>query len=349
MSGFGSRMPTDSVQAARQALEARVAPVLQRLREATTDEQKAAIHRELSAVLEGYFDQDIQRRLAELADIEARVKRLRQQCDQRQQAKEEILQLQLKVLENEAAGLGFFGGSAPAQPAEKTMPGDMPLEMPVGMPGMGASMGAGPSQNPAALGPGQGETPRPSDPAGTAANSITSADSMRDEPSTALVQTAQAATSGAEEVAVLEAELAAAEAKFEVLKTQQSRGVVTPQEVQEIQAAVDIANARLAKGRREYQAQERLLQLDVEQALLRLRTAATDLWEANQIDRKAPGTMPASTVKQKELAVKQAELSVERATTLFELHRKADPPKEQPAKEPSSKKPPVTLSKPADE
>jgi hypothetical protein len=173
MYGSGSEMPSSmpsmsmdlsmgSGQSARQRLEARVAPILQRLREAQTDEQKAAIKRELSAVLEGYFDQDMQRRLAELAGIEARVKRLREQCDQRQQAKEEILKLQMKVLENEAAGLGFFGSSAPAQPADGSMPGyggGMGGAMPGygGMPGMEAGgMGmhggmAAPPQIPAAF------------------------------------------------------------------------------------------------------------------------------------------------------------------------------------------------------
>ena len=102
----------------RQQLDAQIAPLVQRLREAENDEQKASIKRRLSGVLEGYFDQDMQRRLQELTDIEARVRRLKEQCDQRQQARTQILELQLKVLENEAAGLGFFGAAGPAAPLQ---------------------------------------------------------------------------------------------------------------------------------------------------------------------------------------------------------------------------------------
>ncbi|TVS16055.1 MAG: hypothetical protein EA424_14920, partial [Planctomycetaceae bacterium] len=95
-------------------LNARLAPVLQRLRDAADDQQKEAIKGQLSSILEDYFQRDLQQRSSEIDSIEQRVQRLREQLEQRQQAKDEILQLQLKVLENEAAGLGFFGRRPPA-------------------------------------------------------------------------------------------------------------------------------------------------------------------------------------------------------------------------------------------
>jgi hypothetical protein len=87
--------------------------VLQRLREAADDGQKKAIKDELSKILAGYFDRDLKWRASEIDSIEQRIKRLRAQLEQRQQAKDEIIQLQLKVFENEAAGLGFFGQRPP--------------------------------------------------------------------------------------------------------------------------------------------------------------------------------------------------------------------------------------------
>jgi hypothetical protein len=67
--------------------------------------------------------------------------------EQRQQAKDEILQLQLKVLENEAAGLGFFGRSPTAPGGGGMMGGGMmgmegPGAMGSGMGGMGSGMGS---------------------------------------------------------------------------------------------------------------------------------------------------------------------------------------------------------------
>ena len=102
----------------RQKLEARLAPLLRKLRQAEDDKQKKAISGEVSSILSDEFDKDMERRLSEITSLEQRVKRLRDQCEQRQQAKEEIVRLQLKVLENEAAGLGFFGPGSPSVAVE---------------------------------------------------------------------------------------------------------------------------------------------------------------------------------------------------------------------------------------
>ena len=103
-------------QSPRQKLEARLAPALDRLRQAEDDKQKEDIKRELSSILESYFDNDVQQRLSDITLIEERVRQLRDRCEQRQQAKQEIIELQLKVLENEAAGLGFFDPGSPGTP-----------------------------------------------------------------------------------------------------------------------------------------------------------------------------------------------------------------------------------------
>jgi hypothetical protein len=105
--GYGMGGPGTELPAGRE-LKARMEPLLQRLRDAADDQQKEAIKRQLSSLLEDYFQRDLQWRSSEIDSIEQRVKRLREQLEQRQQAKDEILQLQLKVLENETAGLGFF-------------------------------------------------------------------------------------------------------------------------------------------------------------------------------------------------------------------------------------------------
>jgi hypothetical protein len=146
--GMGSTMPG---QDAHHELQVRLNPVLNRLRDAKDDKQKDAIKGELSKILDSYFEQDMQWRSSEIESIEQRVQRLRNQLQRRRQAKEEILQLQLKVLENEAAGLGFFGrrsgsGGAGSYGLGGTgYPGGGPGGMDEygGYPGAGAGMGYG--------------------------------------------------------------------------------------------------------------------------------------------------------------------------------------------------------------
>ena len=130
MSGPGSE--------SRNQLQARLEPMLNRLRKAKEDKQKAAIKDELLKALDGYFEKDLKWRSSEIAAIQERVQRLQDRLDQRREAKDEILQLQLNVLENEAAGLGFFG-----QPAEHDPFGGPGGGDPFGAPGMGAGGGMG--------------------------------------------------------------------------------------------------------------------------------------------------------------------------------------------------------------
>lgn len=95
----------DSRSAIRAAAEA--------LRDAEGEAEQTATQAKLNELLSQYFEQDMVRRQAELEDIEKRLSKLREQLDRRRAKKEEIIDLQMKVLVNEADGLGFFGNSSP--------------------------------------------------------------------------------------------------------------------------------------------------------------------------------------------------------------------------------------------
>lgn len=142
----------------RNQLQARLEPILNRLRKAKEEKQKEAIRDELLKALDGYFEKDLKWRSSEIAAIQERVQRLQDRLDQRREAKDEILQLQLNVLENEAAGLGFFG-----QPVEHDPFGGPGGGDPFGGPGMGAGggMGMGGGMDPAILGMGPAREPIP--------------------------------------------------------------------------------------------------------------------------------------------------------------------------------------------
>ncbi len=77
------------------------------LREAGDEKKKAEITKQLESVVGDIFDMDMKGREAELSKLEARLKKLHEQLDRRRQARGEIIQLEVKVLVNEAAGLGF--------------------------------------------------------------------------------------------------------------------------------------------------------------------------------------------------------------------------------------------------
>jgi hypothetical protein len=79
------------------------------LRSADSLDQKTDATRVVTDVLNQLFDVDFQRRADELVQIEQRVKALREQLEQRRQRRQEIVDLQIKVIQYEADGLGLFG------------------------------------------------------------------------------------------------------------------------------------------------------------------------------------------------------------------------------------------------
>ena len=81
------------------------------LKKATTDEERAKAKTKAREVMSKYFDQELKRREQELETIEARVKKLREHFEKRRSSKEGILDLQLKIIEHEADGLGFLSSS----------------------------------------------------------------------------------------------------------------------------------------------------------------------------------------------------------------------------------------------
>ncbi|QDU80626.1 hypothetical protein Pla110_23570 [Polystyrenella longa] len=82
------------------------------LHSAKTDEEKKQAETELSAALSAYFDNDLKAREREVQAVQERVKKLQDKLDTRREAKEEIVNLQLQLMVNEANGLGFYNGAS---------------------------------------------------------------------------------------------------------------------------------------------------------------------------------------------------------------------------------------------
>jgi hypothetical protein len=89
-------------------LDAKIRQASAQVRDAKDDAARAAATAELTKLMDQYFEADIRVREQELADIEARLGKLRAQLDRRRQKKSDILELQVKVAINEADGLGFY-------------------------------------------------------------------------------------------------------------------------------------------------------------------------------------------------------------------------------------------------
>jgi len=81
--------------------------LLEQLSETTDEKKKAELTKELTAEIEKSFDTDMKAREEEFSDLEQRVKKLRALLDRRSKAKSDIVALEVKVLVNEAEGLGF--------------------------------------------------------------------------------------------------------------------------------------------------------------------------------------------------------------------------------------------------
>jgi hypothetical protein len=81
-----------------------------KLKSAKNDAEKTTATKKISQLLEKSFQHDMERRETQISEIEARVKKLREQIEKRKKAKDEIISLHLKTIVNEADGLGFPGG-----------------------------------------------------------------------------------------------------------------------------------------------------------------------------------------------------------------------------------------------
>ncbi len=91
---------------------AEIAQLMTQLREANDDPKKADLTKQLDAAIVAIFDKDMSSRETDLSQLEARLTKLRAQLDRRRKAKSEIIQLQIKLMVNEADGLGFSGTPA---------------------------------------------------------------------------------------------------------------------------------------------------------------------------------------------------------------------------------------------
>ncbi len=96
------RQKSKSSEALRQAIG--------KLKSAKNDTEKAALTKQISQLLDKSFERDMQRREKQISDVEARVKKLRDQIEKRKKAKDDIISLRLKTIVNEADGLGFPEG-----------------------------------------------------------------------------------------------------------------------------------------------------------------------------------------------------------------------------------------------
>jgi hypothetical protein len=92
------------------------------LRDAKDEEAKDKAKEHLRELLRNYFGEDMVRREKELEAMENRLKKLKEQLARRRDKMNEILDLQVKVLVNEADGLGFFssGPSSESQPTRNS-------------------------------------------------------------------------------------------------------------------------------------------------------------------------------------------------------------------------------------
>ncbi|MEZ6068824.1 MAG: hypothetical protein R3C10_00860 [Pirellulales bacterium] len=83
-----------------------------KLRAAETPDDRETATAELKTSLEAYVDEDIRAREQELANIEHQLQQLREKLNTRKAKRDEIVDLQLRLLVNDADGLGFFRGGS---------------------------------------------------------------------------------------------------------------------------------------------------------------------------------------------------------------------------------------------
>lgn len=98
-------VPAEELAAAKKLQEA-----IKSLKNSSEPEAQKKATDTIQQQLSEQFDLDLKQREKELAEVEAKVKSLREQLDKRKAAREDIISLRLKTITNDAAGLGFPGG-----------------------------------------------------------------------------------------------------------------------------------------------------------------------------------------------------------------------------------------------
>lgn len=80
---------------------------VQKYQTAETDEARAAAEKELREAVTEQFELLVKEREEQIADLQARLAKLTEQLQKRRDAKDQIVDLRVQVLINEAKGLGF--------------------------------------------------------------------------------------------------------------------------------------------------------------------------------------------------------------------------------------------------
>ncbi len=89
----GSKVLTEAVQALRS--------------ESSKESERADAKKTLTQYLRAHFDHDEKKRREQVESLEAQVVKLKAQLEKRTQSKEQLIDLRLKLLENDASGLAF--------------------------------------------------------------------------------------------------------------------------------------------------------------------------------------------------------------------------------------------------
>jgi hypothetical protein len=90
------------------AIQSNTHSALEKYKGAESDEDRAAAEEDLRKAVAEHFDALLKQREDQLADLQKRLETLTQELQKRRDAKQEIVDLRVEVLLNEAKGLGFY-------------------------------------------------------------------------------------------------------------------------------------------------------------------------------------------------------------------------------------------------
>lgn len=97
-----------SVVFKKNQLQETISQVSSQLKTSQDQAEKEALKENLRKELQEFYELELSAREFKLKPLEDRVKKLRGQIDKRRAAKEEIVDLQLQLIMNQAEGLGYF-------------------------------------------------------------------------------------------------------------------------------------------------------------------------------------------------------------------------------------------------
>ncbi len=325
------------------ALEQKVRSLTEVFRQVKSDGEREKLRQQLVELTTQQFEWRQQRRLAELDRLRQQMQDVESKVQRREELKQQIIERRVAQLTSEDAELQWDVPS----PAPIGRPVDMPGPAMLPNPTYGTPQPQVPRDHPASENdpfgpysyypphvpgayypphvPGAPSLPgAPDDPFGP---NVPAAEATPTAPVAPPAPEARGAEPEYRPINPAEARIRLESAARILDRASQlfERDAISAGELQKAQDELSLAQAAFDAARREWEGRRKLLELDVRQMRLEVEAAKQKLATLREIAERSGAAVSQFEVQEKQTAVEKAEIALQRADTLLDMHLASNP------------------------